>query len=80
MEPSFYLVGPKGGNDEPTYWNVDHGWVESLEDASPLTSDILTQPLPPGVSTLLLLTPGEGVAQLDPIGEEGSVNFFAKSY
>ena len=79
MNPSFYIVGPQNGAEDPTYWNVDLGWVEDFEDATPMTSDILTHPLPQGVSALLLFTP-EGVSQLTPMGGEGHQNFFTKSY
>ena len=80
MEPSFYIVGPIGEHAEPTYWNVDQGWVEDFNDATPLTADILTQPLPPGVSCLILHPTEQGIIQLDPIEERGAQKIFVKTY
>jgi len=38
----FYILGPKSDSDTPTYWNVDKGWVEEFDDATPFPPDILT--------------------------------------
>lgn len=81
-EPAFYILGPLTDSQEPTFWNLDEGWVDDFDKATPFSGDILTVPLPGGMTCIMPFSEtGEPLAQFDPLpGGGGGQNFFEKSY
>jgi hypothetical protein len=79
-ETNFYIFGPLAGGD-PSYYNIDKGWIYEFEDATPFTGEILTLPLPQGTTCVMALsTDFEPLEQYDPLSHKGSNNFFQQSY
>ena len=71
-ELNFYIVGPPASNDEPTYWNVDRGWVIDPIKATPFTGEVLCRPSPEGTQIIiviegLLSQATEAVASYEPL-------------
>jgi len=79
-ERNFYIFGPLSGGD-PSYYNIDQGWVYEFEDATPFTGEILTLPLPQGTIAVLALSDDfEPLDQYDHVPSKESNNFFQKTY
>ena len=44
---TFIIAGPIM-SEEATWYNLEHGWVSNIDDASHFPRAILLEPLPPG--------------------------------
>lgn len=81
-ESNFFIIGPLNDSEEPTFWNIDEGWTDNFDKATPFSGDILTDPLPKGTTCIIPFSKeGQPLAQFGPLtGSRGNQNFFEKSY
>ena len=75
MEHQCLLCGPII-EDEPTYWNVDLGWVNKEDEASRLPMEIMNLPLPRGTSAILEETYYGQVIAFHPVPPMGEGVYF----
>lgn len=53
-EKQYVIAGADHG--EPTWWNIEHGWVTEFEEATTFPIGLFGEPLPPGSTGILEMT------------------------